>query len=144
MASNPHMIAPSATPRSLDEIRVDFAAPPNVPKDRLVDLSFAMGSVPNDLVDPYEPFDWLAGPDIPPLLYNRPAMSGLAAAAAAGGGMKGNWVVTHYKDIDRVYTDNEHFSNKGTAEFQAADRRDLSVDPAGDRSARAPQVPPCS
>ncbi|MFC4595697.1 cytochrome P450 [Sphingobium tyrosinilyticum] len=40
-------------------------------------------------------------------------------AAAAGPDHKGNWVVTHYKDIERVYTDNNHFSNKGTAEFQA-------------------------
>jgi cytochrome P450 len=27
-------------------------------------------------------------------------------------------VVSHYEDIDRVYCDNDHFSNKGTAEFQ--------------------------
>lgn len=75
-----------------------------------------MGSAPNDLVDPYEPFDFLAGPDIPNLLFNRPAGSGLAAAAGAGS--QGSWVVTRYKDIERVYTDNDHFSNKGTAEFQ--------------------------
>src|SRR5690606_6074308 len=91
-------------------------APPHVPRDRIVDLSFAMGSSPNDLVDPYAPFDWLAGPDIPNLLFNPPARSGLGAAAGAGS--KGNWVVTRYKDIERVYTDNEHFSNKGAAEFQ--------------------------
>jgi cytochrome P450 len=116
MASDPNVLAPTKAPRSLDDIRVDYDAPPNVPKDRIVDLAFAMGSVPNDLVDPYLPFDFLAGPDIPALLFNRPANSGLAAAA--GGGTKGNWVVTRYKDIERVYTDNDHFSNKGTAEFQ--------------------------
>lgn len=27
-------------------------------------------------------------------------------------------MVTHYEDIDRVYTDNEYFSNSGTGEFQ--------------------------
>src|SRR5262245_14619268 len=104
-------------PTTLDEIRVDSPdAPPHVPKDRIVDISFAMGGVPNDLVDPYEPFEWLNGQDIPRLLFNTP--SGNALGAAAGGSMNGNWVVSHYEDIDRVYCDNEHFSNKGTAEFQ--------------------------
>lgn len=101
--------------RTLDSIRVDYPAPPHVPKDRIVDLTFAMGTVPNDLVDPYEPCGWLAGPEIPRLLYNIPPQSGLGAVTTAG---TGNWVVTHYEDIDRVYTDNAHFSNKGAAEFQ--------------------------
>ncbi|KHK90934.1 cytochrome P450 [Novosphingobium malaysiense] len=100
---------------TLDDIRVDFDAPDNVPKDRIVDLTFAMGSIPNDLVDPYEPCGWLAGPEIPRLLFNPPSRQGLGAIS---GGQRGNWVVTHYEDINRVYTDNEHFSNKGTAEFQ--------------------------
>jgi cytochrome P450 len=99
--------------RTLDSIRVDSPAPAHVPKDRVVDLSFAMGGLPNDLVDPYEPCEWLAGADIPRLLFN-------AAHGGMGGfGGGGSWVVTHYEDIDRVYTDNEHFSNKGAAEFQA-------------------------
>ena len=101
--------------RTLDSIRVDYPAPPHVPKDRIVDLSFAMGGVPNDLVDPYEPFEWLAGPEIPRLLYNTPPEGGLGSISGMG---NGNWVVTHYEDIDRVYTDNEYFSNKGAAEFQ--------------------------
>jgi len=109
-------------PQSLDGIRAEFPdAPDNVPKDRIVELGAAMGGIPNDLVDPYEPFGWLNGPDIPRLLYNKPSMSmgaAAASAAAGGSGLKGNWVVTHYEDINRVYTDNEHFSNKGTAEFQ--------------------------
>ena len=34
-------------PAKLDDIRVDFpSAPANVPKDRIVDLSFAMGGMP--------------------------------------------------------------------------------------------------
>lgn len=104
-------------PQSLDGIRVDYPdAPAHVPKDRIVDLGAAMGGIPNDLVDPYEPFGWLNGPDIPRLLFNRPSQGGLGGAI---GMQNGNWVVTHYEDIDRVYTDNEHFSNKGTAEFQA-------------------------
>jgi len=100
---------------TLDQIRVDYDAPPNVPKDRIVDLSFAMGGVPNDLVDPYEPFEWLAGPEIPRLLYSVPPKDGMGAVSGMG---KGNWVATHYEDIDRIYTDNEYFSNKGAAEFQ--------------------------
>lgn len=107
----------SPAPRTLDDIRVDFPdAPAHVPKDRIVDLSWAMGNVPNDLVDPYEPFDWLNDPEIPRLLFNPPAQGGLAAAA--GSAREGNWVVTHYEDINRVYSDNDHFSNAGTAEFQ--------------------------
>ncbi len=102
-------------PSSLDDIRVDYEAPPHVPRDRIVDLTFAMGSTPNDLVDPYEPCGWLAGPDIPRLLFNPPAKGGLSAISGAG---MGSWAVTHYADIERVYTDNEFFSNKGTAEFQ--------------------------
>jgi cytochrome P450 len=99
--------------RTLDSIRVDLPAPPHVPKDRIVDLSFAMGLLPNDLVDPYEPCEWLAGEDIPRLLFNA-AQGGLGGLGGAG-----SWVVTHYEDIDRVYTDNEHFSNEGAANFQA-------------------------
>ncbi len=106
----------TAHPTKLDDIRVDFPdAPAHVPKDRIVDLSWAMGNVPNDLVDPYEPFEWLNGKDIPRLLYNPPARGGLGSIS---GGGAGNWVVTHYEDIDRVYCDNDHFSNKGAAEFQ--------------------------
>lgn len=106
-------------PQSLDGIRAEFPeAPDNVPRDRIVELGAAMGGIANDLVDPYEPFAWLNGPDIPRLLYNKPNLTSMGAAAAGGGGMRGNWVVSHYEDIDRVYTDNDHFSNKGTAEFQ--------------------------
>ena len=100
---------------TLDSIRVDLPAPPHVPKDRVVDLSWATGTTPNDLVDPYLPFEWLNGPDIPRILYNPPPPGG---GSALGGG-RGNWVVTHWVDIERVYTDNDHFSNRGTAEFQA-------------------------
>ena len=105
-------------PTSLDAIRVDYPdAPANVPADRIVDMSFAMGGVPNDLVDPYQPFQWLNGQDVPRLLFNKPSFSAMGAAAG-GSGMAGSWVVTHYEDIDRVYCDNDHFSNKGAAEFQ--------------------------
>jgi cytochrome P450 len=106
-------------PQTLEGIRTEYPdAPDNVPPEVIVDLGAAMGGVPNDLVDPYEPFGWLAGDDLPRLLYNKPASGGLGAAAG-GAGMRGNWVAHRYEDIDRVYTDNEHFSNKGTAEFQA-------------------------
>ena len=62
-------------PTTLDDIRADYPdAPPHVPKDRIVDISFASGGVPNDLVDPYEPFQWLNGPGIPHLLFNKPVI----------------------------------------------------------------------
>jgi cytochrome P450 len=104
---------------SLDSIRVDLDAPGHVPRERLVDLSWAMGFMANDLVDPYEPCGWLADPEIPPLLFNPVRSGAMGDAAIAGGGGRGTWVVTHYADIERVYSDNELFSNKGTAEFQA-------------------------
>ena len=100
---------------TLDSIRVDRPVPAHVPKDRVVDLSWAIGSQPNDLVDPYLPCEWLSGPEIPRILYN-PATPGEGSAISGG---KGAWVVTHYKDIERVYTDNDYFSNRGAAEFQA-------------------------
>jgi cytochrome P450 len=104
-----------APQRTLESIRVDYPAPPHVPKDRLVDLNWAIGFTPNDLTDPYEPCKWLSGPEIPHLLFNPARPDG-----GSPFGNKGTWVVTHYEDIDRVYTDNERFSNKGAAEFQAA------------------------
>lgn len=104
-------------PRSLDEIRVDWPAPEHVPAELKVDLGWAQGFAPNDLVDPYAPMGWLAGEEIPRLLYN-PINPTPGGRTLAQGARKGNWVVTHYDDIDRVYTDNEHFSNAGTAEFQ--------------------------
>jgi cytochrome P450 len=101
---------------TLESIRVETEAPPHVPKDRVVDLAWAMGNIPNDLRDPYEPCDWLAGPDIPRILFN-PAPPG--AFRTAIGGASGNWVVTHHDDIERVYSDNDYFSNDGAAAFQA-------------------------
>ncbi|MDO6414468.1 cytochrome P450 [Sphingomonas sp. BIUV-7] len=103
-------------PSTLDAVRVDHPAPDHVPRDRLVDIRFALGGVPNDLVDPYAPSGWLSGPDIPRLLFSPtvPGEPGNPFAHPAG-----SWIVTHYADIERVYSDNELFSNKGTAEFQA-------------------------
>jgi cytochrome P450 len=103
-------------PQTLEAIRLDFDAPAHVPQDRKVDLGFANGGVPNDLVDPYEPFAWLNGPEIPRLLFTAPNRSSLGAGS--GSAAAGTWVVSHYADIDRVYTDNDHFTNAGTAEFQ--------------------------
>jgi cytochrome P450 len=97
----------------LDAIRTDRPAPDHVPRDRVVDLSFAMGLIPNDLIDPYEPAGWLSGPEIPRILFDA-----VPPGALGGGFGMGSWVVTHYEDIERVYSDNEYFSNRGTAEFQ--------------------------
>ncbi len=107
-----------ATTRTLDSIRVDWPAPDNVPADRKVDLGWAIGFTPNDEVDPYAQCGWLSGPEIPRILYS-PAQPGATAGSALSSSGRGSWVVTHYEDIDRVYTDNDHFSTKGTAEFQA-------------------------
>jgi cytochrome P450 len=98
---------------SFEAIRVANAAPPHVPENLKVDLFWAMGGTANNCVDPYEPFGWLSHPETPRLLYNVPS-AGVGGRAGHGG-----WVVSHYDDIERVYTDHEHFSNKGTAEFQA-------------------------
>jgi cytochrome P450 len=99
--------------RLIDTIRVGNPAPRHVPEERKVDLFWAMGGTANDRVDPYEPFAWLADAETPRLLYNAPSPE------VGGRAGHGGWVVTHYDDIERVYIDNEHFSNKGTAEFQA-------------------------
>lgn len=100
----------------LDSIRVDYAAPAHVPKDRLVDLTWALGTVPNDFVDPYAPSHWLADADIPRLLY-APSPPGAMGSVLGNG--EGSWVVTHYEDINKVYSDNALFSNRGAAAFQA-------------------------
>ncbi len=105
-------------PTSIKEMQVTWPAPDHVPAELKVDLNWAMGMQPNDLVDPYEPCGWLAGVDVPRLLYNPAPPEGRTGLAAAAGAGRGNWIVTHYADIDRVYSDNDLFSNKGTAEFQ--------------------------
>jgi hypothetical protein len=89
-------------PKELTDIRIDHAAvPAHVPKDRVVDLSFAMGGVPNDLVDPYAPCEWLNGQDIPRLLYN-PTSGGLGAAV--GSASAGAWVpLTEEEKIGMVW-----------------------------------------
>lgn len=104
-------------PQTLDSIRADPAGlPAHVPPELAVNLSWALNGMPNDLVDPYEPCGWLTAPDIPPLLFDPPTGPSLLSAIA--GQQAGSWVVTRYADIERVYSDNDFFSNKGTAEFQ--------------------------
>jgi cytochrome P450 len=107
-------------PQSLDALRIAMDdRPARVPEDRVVRLSSGMDKFANDLVDPYEPFGWLTGEDIPRLLFVPATDLTLASVAGgAGGEMNGNWTVTHYEDINRVFSDNDHFSNSGTAEFQ--------------------------
>ena len=67
--------------QTFESIRVDAEVPAHVPKDRVVDISFAMGGMPNDMVDPYADSGWLAGPEIPRIMYNKPTMSAMGAAA---------------------------------------------------------------
>ncbi len=94
----------------IEEVRGTFPIPSHVPKDRVTDLNFANGNVPNDLPDPYILTDRLRDPDMPRILYNPDSAAGRQCGA---------WAVSHYEDIRRVYEDNEYFSTKGAAEFQA-------------------------
>lgn len=87
-----------------------LTVPAHVPPDRVYDLRFANGFEPNDLFDPYTPCDVLRAPDVPRVLYYPWSI------AATG---RGGWVVAHYEDIRRVYEDNDTFSTKGAAQFQA-------------------------
>lgn len=95
-----------------DEVRLVPAAvpaPDHVPADRVLDLRFAMGGVPNDLADPYLLCDRLRAPDVPRLLW-YPYPFGTFTC--------GGWTVANYDDIRRVYEDHENFSNAGVAQFQ--------------------------
>ena len=105
------------TAERLDQIRVDWPAPDHVPVDRKVNINAALGLEANDIVDPYGKFQWLSEPDVPRLLYQPLPPEGGSYGAA--GNSVASWLVTHYDDIERVYTDNENFSNLGQAEFQA-------------------------
>jgi len=88
---------------------VDLPAPPHVPRDRIIDLRFAGGGVPNDLPDPYLPCDRLRDPDVPRILWQPYDFAGHQG---------GCWTVAHYEDIRRVYEDNDLFSTEGVAQFQ--------------------------
>ena len=94
---------------ALADWQVDEAAPPHVPRERVVDVRFAMGHTPNDLLDPYVATDALRAPGVPHLLYSPYPF---------GDKSKGTWTVAHYADIQRVYEDNAAFSTRGVAQFQ--------------------------
>lgn len=113
-AANPWLtkgLKESVMTRTLATIRSDLPAPVHVPRDLVVDLQWALGSVPNDLAEPYSPCAWLLDPDVPRILYDPQPRNA---------GREGAWVVTHYRDIRRVYEEHETFSSVGVAEFQAA------------------------
>ncbi len=94
---------------ALADWQVGEAAPPHVPRERIVDIRFAMGHAPNDLLDPYAATDALRAPGVPRLLYSPYPF---------GDKTQGTWTVAHYADIQRVYEDNAHFSTRGVAQFQ--------------------------
>lgn len=94
---------------ALADWQVDEPAPPHVPRERVVDIRFAMGHAPNDLLDPYAATDALRAPGVPRLLYSPYPF---------GDKTKGSWTVAHYADIQRVYEDNAYFSTRGVAQFQ--------------------------
>ena len=85
-------------------------APAHVPPERVLDLRFATGHIPNDFADPYILSDRLRDPDVPRLLWYPYPFSGKTCGA---------WTVAHYEDIRRVYEDGELFSTEGVAQFQA-------------------------
>lgn len=94
---------------ALSDWQVDEPAPAHVPRERVVDIRFALGSAQNDLLDPYTESDALRAPGVPRLLYSP---------FPFGDKNVGTWTVSHYEDIRRVYEDNDHFSTKGVAQFQ--------------------------
>lgn len=94
---------------ALSDWQVDVPAPAHVPRERVVDIRFALGGAQNDLLDPYAQSDALREPGVPRLLYSP---------FPFGDKTVGTWTVSHYDDIRRVYEDNDHFSTKGVAQFQ--------------------------
>lgn len=106
----------SSRATSLDDIRVDWPARDGVPAELKVNVDRFMGFRSNNLPEPFAPGTWLAGADVPPLLYMPLPPEG--AAHGAAGLSQASWLVTHYKDVERVYTDNDLFSTHGVAEFQ--------------------------
>lgn len=89
--------------------RAELPAPAHVPPDRIIDLRFAMGQVPNDFPDPYTLCDALRAPGVPRLLWYPYPFTTFTCGA---------WAVAHYEDIRRVYEDNDNFSAVGVAQFQ--------------------------
>ena len=89
--------------------QVDVPAPAHVPKDRVVDIRFAMGAGTSTALDPYLATDALRAPGVPRLLYSPYPF---------GDKDVGTWTVSHYADIRRVYESNALFSTKGVAQFQ--------------------------
>ncbi len=98
-----------AATNRIDIERIDHPAPPHVPRDLVVDVRFANGGTPNNLPDPYLLCDRLRDPDVPRILYSPFDFAGQTG---------GQWTVSHYGDIRRVYEDNELFSTESVAEFQ--------------------------
>lgn len=101
--------SPPARGDEAELTRAGMPAPDHVPPDRVLDLRFAMGGVPNDLRDPYALCDRLRAPGVPRLLWYPYAFGTFTC---------GGWTVAHYEDIRRVYEDHENFSNVGVAQFQ--------------------------
>ena len=86
------------------------SVPAHVPPELVLDTRFANAAVANDLAEPYAPADILRDPAFPRIHYYPWPTSG---------NRHGAWVVTRYEDIRRVYEDNDLFSSKGVAQFQA-------------------------
>jgi cytochrome P450 len=99
----------SRYPMSEIEIPESFEAPPHVPPELVRNYAFTHTFDSNILDDPFSQTVRAFDGDVPPIFY----APGLTIQRE-----KGSWVVTRYRDIKRVYTESDTFSNEGAAGFQ--------------------------
>ncbi|MET0362608.1 MAG: cytochrome P450 [Sphingobium sp.] len=92
-----------------DPVVLDIAVPPHVPPYLVRDLRISLGSIPNELDEPYAATERLFADDVPPIMYSPFSNAQLGSGA---------WVLTRYQDIQRVYTDAALFSTDGVGAFQ--------------------------
>lgn len=94
---------------TLEPVVLDVEAPAHVPRHLVRDIRVALGLIPNELDEPYDPTLRLLEDDVPPLFFSPFPHTHV---------MEGTWVVTRFKDISTVYQNSELYSNAGGAAFQ--------------------------
>ncbi len=107
---------------TIEPVILDMPAPPHVPKHLVRDLRAAMGQVPNTLDEPYALTDRLLEDDVPPVMWSPFPHTHITT---------GLWVVTHYKDIAKIYQDETVSSVEGNAAFQRLIGEQWPVIPLG-------------